>query len=108
MARSECKVSIQVTTDNTSPTALAFSRVGKTYVMQSGQHVQALRGIDLSIPAGQLVVLVGPTGCGKTTLLNIAGGLLRPDQGRLILGVLLENSYERSLNQGVEGKHKTN
>lgn len=79
-------MSIQVTTDNTSPTALAFSRVGKTYVMQSGQHVQALRGIDLSIPAGQLVVLVGPTGCGKTTLLNIAGGLLRPDQGRLILG----------------------
>ena len=54
--------------------------------MQSGQRAQALRDIDLSIPAGQLVVLVGPTGCGKTTLLNIAGGLLTPDQGRLVLG----------------------
>jgi NitT/TauT family transport system ATP-binding protein len=45
--------------------------------------VHALDATDLSIAAGELVVLLGPSGCGKTTLLRMIGGLLDPTDGRI-------------------------
>jgi putative ABC transport system ATP-binding protein len=44
-------------------------------------EVQALRGIDLDLRAGELVVLLGASGSGKSTLLNILGGLDVPTSG---------------------------
>ena len=45
--------------------------------------VDALKGIDLSVPVGQLVVLLGPSGSGKTTLLNVVGGIDLATSGRV-------------------------
>lgn len=45
---------------------------------------QALRGISLDIPDGQLIGLLGPSGSGKTTLLRIIAGLETADQGRIL------------------------
>ena len=59
--------------------------VGRTYRSDSGLEVDALRAVDLSIRAGEFVVVVGPTGCGKTTLLNLVSGLDRPDAGAIRL-----------------------
>ncbi len=44
---------------------------------------QVLRGVTLSVARGESVAVLGKSGCGKTTLLNILGGLSRPDSGQI-------------------------
>jgi ABC-type multidrug transport system fused ATPase/permease subunit len=46
-----------------------------------GTDRPVVRAVDLDIPAGRTVAVVGPTGCGKTTLLQLVAGLLTPTEG---------------------------
>jgi ATP-binding cassette subfamily C protein len=46
---------------------------------------QVLRGIDLSLPAGSLTVMSGVSGAGKSTILDLLGGLLAPQSGRMLI-----------------------
>ncbi|MBM3762363.1 MAG: ABC transporter ATP-binding protein [Acidobacteria bacterium] len=53
-------------------------------------EVKVLRGVDLTVPLGEMTFLVGPSGCGKTTLLSVIAGLLNPTGGDLhVLGTAL-------------------
>ena len=46
---------------------------------------QVLSGITMSIPRGQVVAIMGGSGCGKTTILRLIGGQLRPNEGRVVV-----------------------
>jgi putative ABC transport system ATP-binding protein len=63
---------------------LVFHVQGLTKIYGSGEaEVHALTGVDLELKRGELVVLLGPSGGGKTTLLNNLGGLDTPTSGDL-------------------------
>src|SRR5262245_58874065 len=63
-----------------SETAVYCRKVEKTYGTAESR-VPALRGIDLEVRAGELLMLVGRSGCGKTTLISVIAGILDSDAG---------------------------
>jgi len=69
----------------TSPRqCIDLRNVSKTYTIES-QTVEALRGIDLTIPQGTLAAVVGKSGAGKSTFLHIVGTLDRPTTGDVVI-----------------------
>lgn len=66
-----------------------------------------LRGINLSVQAGEFVTLVGPNGAGKSTLMRIVATLLRPDQGEVEIGgwPLSSHAYKVRRHIGLVSHH---
>src|ERR1700731_4661922 len=63
----------------------AVAEVALVEVSKSFGAVEAVRGLSLSIADGEFVVLLGPTGAGKTTTLRLIAGLERPDRGNVVI-----------------------
>ena len=68
-------------TDTTS--AYELRGVSKRFEL-GGNHVHAVRDVDLALAAGETAAIVGPSGSGKTTLLQLLGGLERPSAGEIL------------------------
>lgn len=66
-----------------SEVTLRATNVQKTFAGPKGSSVAAVNDMSLEIASGEFVAMGGSSGCGKSTILLIAGGLLRPDQGEL-------------------------
>lgn len=56
--------------------------IHKTYRVDN-REIPVLNGINLSLPAGRITVILGQSGCGKTTLLRLTGGLETADSGEI-------------------------
>jgi len=65
----------------TCPTEIAVQLKDVTFGYDRRRPV--LRGIDLTIPRGRLVAIMGGSGCGKTTILRLIGGQLRAQSGTI-------------------------
>ena len=73
------------TSDSASKPALEMKAVRKVYEV-ADEEVVALDHADLTLASDEIVALVGPSGSGKTTLCSIAGGILSPTEGRVVVG----------------------
>ncbi|MGH7518267.1 MAG: ABC transporter ATP-binding protein [Gemmatimonadales bacterium] len=73
------------------------SDIRRDYAM-SGQPVHALRGVSLTVEAGEYVAIAGPSGSGKSTLLHVVGGIDAPSSGTVsIEGRRLDLLSDREL-----------
>ena len=70
----------------------------KKWIRNGSRRVEILKGISLSIPAGQFVAIVGASGSGKSTLLGLLAGLDKPSSGEIWLdGTPIHNLAEAEL-----------
>jgi ABC-type lipoprotein export system ATPase subunit len=80
------KASEKVEHEEGVDTAMVEARSIEKEYAAGGVRVRALRGVDLSVPRGEMVAIMGPSGCGKTTLLNCLSGLDEFDGGEVLIG----------------------
>lgn len=64
--------------------AIEFIQVNKEY-KDGSQMIEALKPTDLVINQGEFVAIIGPSGSGKSTFLTLAGGLLQPSNGKILV-----------------------
>jgi NitT/TauT family transport system ATP-binding protein len=67
-------------TDTPDP-VIELRRVSRRFMTPDGRSLLALRDFDLTVQRGEFVAIVGPTGCGKSTTLNLITGLAQPTTG---------------------------
>ncbi|MCU0304852.1 MAG: ABC transporter ATP-binding protein [Thermoanaerobaculales bacterium] len=67
-------------------------------------RLEVLDGLDLEVPAGQMLAVVGPSGVGKSTLLHLIGLLDRPDRGRLALDGLAADDLDGNRRAGLRSR----
>jgi len=66
-------------------TTIRVEQVGKTFFKPTGEVVNALSEVNMSLESGTFYSFVGPSGCGKTTLLHMIHGLMPTTKGQIFL-----------------------
>lgn len=62
---------------------IELAALEKTFEQPGGERAIALRGVDLTMPPGQFLTVIGSNGSGKSTILNVIAGTYRPDAGTI-------------------------
>jgi NitT/TauT family transport system ATP-binding protein len=63
--------------------AIELDGVSKTFTLESGERIHSVQGVSMRIEQGEFVCLLGPSGQGKSTLLNLIAGFLKPTSGEV-------------------------
>ena len=71
--------------DAINPSAIELKHVARRFITPTGEILSALEDFDLRIAPGEFFAIVGPTGCGKSTTLNLVTGLAKPSAGEVRL-----------------------
>lgn len=77
---------------------ICIKDVYKSFMQPSGQIMNVLDGVDLSVNKQEFFSIIGPSGCGKSTIFNIIAGLLEPNSGSVMI-----NSQKVNVSSGVIG-----
>jgi NitT/TauT family transport system ATP-binding protein len=70
---------------------LELKEISKNYNTKKPNRVEVLGHIDLKVSKGDFVAILGPNGCGKTTLLEIIGGLIKQTKGQVLINTKSHN-----------------
>ena len=65
---------------------LVSENLNMVFTSPKGETVHAIQNLNFVLKKGELLTVLGPSDCGKTTLLNITAGFLRPTSGKITLG----------------------
>src|ERR1035438_632144 len=73
---------MSMSSEATSP-AIELINVSRRFLTPDGKSMTALRDFNMTVERGEFVAVVGPTGCGKSTTLNLVTGLASPSAGQV-------------------------
>lgn len=80
------QVGIAVVANNTDSLTNASIEIRNLRFRYSPQDKPVIEHLNMQIHPGEIIAIVGPSGCGKTTLMKIMLGLLKPEQGEVLIG----------------------
>ena len=83
---------------------IAVESIRKSYYLDHGLEVKALRNVSIEVRAGETVAIMGPSGAGKSTLLHILGLMDRPTDGKL----LIDGTDYSGLNENIYSATRQN
>lgn len=83
---------------------LELENVSYAYHSKNGETF-ALSDISFQVQRGEFIAVVGPSGCGKSTLLSLISGLLRPEDGRILLEGETENTFREKIGYMLQKDH---
>ncbi|MGI4813785.1 MAG: ATP-binding cassette domain-containing protein, partial [Janthinobacterium lividum] len=64
---------------------IRLEQLSKTFTPRRSAPIQAVNGVSLTVPEGEICVFLGPSGCGKTTTLKMINRLVAPTSGRVLI-----------------------
>lgn len=76
---------------------LSVNQIYHNYVNANGELTRALNGISLNIFEGEFIAIIGSSGCGKSTFLNIMAGLINPTQGEVVISNQIEKNKHKDI-----------
>ena len=83
---------------------IELSTLEKTFDQPGGDRVPALRGVSLTIPAGQFLTVIGSNGSGKSTILNVIAGTYLPDAGTIRIADTDVTRWQEHKRAGLVGR----